>query len=433
MVEFIALGVEERGGQDTVNGSSDNHKQITKGLYLFEHSGKNIDGCIPAEEIGKNTNIFTKSSPDLVELLRSDGSSISTPRVVKNVGNMLYLISRGHVTQLSYNASVSFPFSMNKFSLLNFITGIGDDLKKKIDDKDNLVGFIDTVYHNTVYLSLFLSNTLREENSFQEISQGVPLGLVLRHTVGTDKAEVVLPNYNPTGEVFVQRNTLKMVSKKNLLSFTLDGLVQTPDILNSEVAEANILDVSSVDGYTLFSTNKEGYVLKIVCNSHSTIYDSKKLENYSSLSDSSRMYLPSPATSVLIYKDSTGISNPRYYALFGLERGKIRVYEINKESNSLDFKKTIPFISVENNDVARERYILNLKQVSGHVCFTMGNLFMKIPFSKLLDFDGQKRIVRNQEKGSPNDYLTSFKECYGVDTLFHVPHRITSYDFWSVK
>ncbi|MBI2662714.1 hypothetical protein HYX11_04615 [Candidatus Woesearchaeota archaeon] len=250
----------------------------------------------------------------------------------------------------------------------------------------------------------------------------------------------------PTGQVISIDDLLIYPSYEKLVSYNLDSL--TSEIL-LRINNSDLRD--DIENIICFDHKKFAeYNLSICCGAHGSYslscngkeINSIKKRHYLDLKDNpQRFYLPSEATSVLLVD-----YNNQFYTLFGCDAGKLLIYEldINNNKPKLTYHKTIDFLALDDFSYGnKDDYLWNIRSLpNADVCFTLRNIFIRISFQNLLNYNPQQRIQQlnnfNLEKPRKeieteiNSYLKDLKDKYSLGAAYLLPYRITDWHIWSV-
>ncbi len=302
-----------------------------------------------------------------------------------------------------------------------------------------------------LFVSLLSGDRLKEE---------VNPGYLFYSAKGDLDNLTLIPDIKPTGTIFTKDDLVYVLCGKEL------KVLQKKD--NTYVYEGkhilmnrNILSACVLDDIILCADNEGGYVLSY--NGYEASFP--KGEKFNELMDNKqKLYLVSEAASVALIKTTNSEQNSdkeqktgdgsatggkpstdKYYALFGMDEGKMRIYEVlfNKGVPGMRHFKTICFSSLTKQVYAREgeRHIQNLTVLpSGYVQFSLHNLYLRMGINALLNleekkvisWDDEKEVFEAENKGEYpaviglNKYLQSLKTNYSLDKVFYTPHRIVS-------
>jgi len=302
-----------------------------------------------------------------------------------------------------------------------------------------------------LFISLLSGDKLKEE---------VNPGYLFYSAKGDLDNLTLIPDIKPTGTVFTKDDfvyvicgkELKVLHKKNN-NYVYEG--------KNVVMNRNILSACALDDIILCADNEGGYVLSYKGYEASF----QKGEKFNELMDNKqKLYLVSEAASVALIKTKNNElssdkeqkagsgstmdgepSTDKYYALFGMDEGKMRIYEVLFDQGvpCMRHFKTLSFSSLTKQVYVREgeRHIQNLTVLStNYIQFSLHNLYLRMGINALLNLDekkvipweDEKEVFEAENKGEyPSkigleEYINSLKINYSFDKVFYTPHRIVS-------
>lgn len=427
--KYIIIGAEHKDSQYC-------------GAYIFERK----DGFEFRKTETRADLEFAKSGTNL------------TPRLVAcNQGNIYVMTDRdlwefpGEAAAESYEEKKTLTLNQPLKSLTEIIA----DAEKRTQSRKEAQESLDPstiIGKNTCGSIAFLGEEMLlavyAADKMKEDENQVVGGCLLHSSTGKWEDLTRISGYAPTGEITIneESRTILLPSKGELLELKIAK--GKGDVSSIKNLTGNILSAAHKGRITVCTDNLDGYLIGHGERSDQwEKYEPVDKPKHNQFED--RKYLPSCAASVAILEPRGDPAR----ILFGCDNGKLLVYKVtgkNQDQFGLSYEKTISFMSPRTaiRSADKDDYIRNIKVEPGndYVSFTLRNLYMRMSAYNLILLSPEKRITEEEEKvlteptkttGAQScergEYLQKLKDTYALEQICATPHRITSYDYFTLR
>ncbi len=408
MAKKVVIGVE---------APSEEKEQYTKGLYVFP----DVNGVFFDEGGSKYYRTLILESIE------------RTPHMLESLGDRLWAMSRAALAEVAGD-QIRKPFGQNwtitaEATLDQLLANVDKSEKIKVINKELTNGCVTTESGGGVYLALYLSDRFKWK---------VIGGYLLYSDDATiDNLKLISEKYRPTGRIVTRKSSESASPGDEILAACGKDVVSYPGEKKLFEMRGKITALDALDRFTVAADSRGGFVV----HNHLMIADYEKKDtsegdfDYLRALQKGKHYLPSEASSILLHKKNDLL----YYCFFGVDDGKIVVYDLTGDDSgkwSLQYHKTIRFQSSQRmaSSEGKDNFIRGMKLENDFLNFALGDLYIRMGISTLLDHDPEVRIdPKFEDMNNPGLYLAQLKATYDIAQICKVPHRITDLDIVETK